>query len=300
MNLPVGSSRDGRSARFPAIRVAVVGHTEWIEFVRVSHLPQAGEIIHGSAAWSEPGGGGAVAAVQLAKLAGGARFLTALGDDELGQRMRRELTELGVDVCAAVNAEAQRRAIVFIDDHGERTITVLGTRLSPAAQDPLPWGDLKGMDAIYLTAGDVQAVHHARRARVLVATSRVLPLLASANVELDALVGSSKDPSERYSDGDLPLRPKLVVRTEGRAGGTFKVEGQPEQVFEAAPLPGPIKDLYGCGDSFAAGLTFGLGLGYSPREAIDVAARCGAAVATGRGPFEAQLTLEQFSGTERR
>ncbi|MEX2552535.1 MAG: PfkB family carbohydrate kinase [Actinomycetota bacterium] len=282
------------------IRAAVIGHTEWIDFVRVAHLPRAGEIIHGTEAWSEPGGGGAVAAVQLAKLAGGAQFLTALGDDEIGHRMHRDLTELGVDVCAAVNAEAQRRAIVFIDDHGERTITVLGTRLSPTGRDPLPWRELEGTDVIYLTAGDVEAVHYARRARVLVATSRVLPLLGSANVKLDALVGSALDPSERYSDGDLPIRPRLVVRTAGRAGGTFQVEGEAEQSFPAAPLPGTIKDFYGCGDSFAAGLTFGLGLGYSPREAIDLAARCGAAVATGRGPFEAQLTLEQFCSTERR
>lgn len=282
------------------IRAAVVGHTEWIDFVRVAHLPRAGEIIHGTEAWSEPGGGGAVAAAQLAKLAGGAQFLTALGDDEIGHRMHRELTELGVDVCSAVNPEAQRRAIVFLDDHGERTITVLGTRLSPTGRDPLPWRELEERDVIYLTAGDVEAVHYARRARVLVATSRVLPLLASANVKLDALVGSALDPSERYTDGDLPIRPRLVVKTAGRSGGTFQVEGEAEQSFPAAPLPGTIKDFYGCGDSFAAGLTFGLGLGYSPRDAIDLAARCGAAVATGRGPFEAQLTLEKFSSTERR
>jgi ribokinase len=290
----------GRPARIPPIRAAVVGHTEWIDFVRVAQLPRAGEIIHGTEAWSEPGGGGAVAAIQLAKLANGAQFLTALGDDELGLRMHRELMELGVEVCAAVRAEAQRRAIVFIDDNGERTITVLGTRLSPAGRDPLPWDELERTDVVYLTAGDVEAVRQARRARILVATSRVLPLLASSNVRLDALVGSALDPSERYSDGDLVLRPKLVVKTEGPAGGTFEVEGEPEQTFQAVRPAGPVKDLYGCGDSFAAGLTFGLGLGYSPREAIDLAARCGAAVATGRGPFEAQLTLEQLSGTERR
>ena len=282
------------------IRAAVVGHTEWIDFVRVAHLPREGEIIHGTESWSEPGGGGAVAAVQLAKLAGGAMFLTALGDDELGHRIHRELSELGVDVCAAVNPEPQRRAVVFIDDHGERTITVLGTRLSPAGRDPLRWHELERADVLYLTAGDVEAVHYARRARVLVATSRVLPLLASANIKLDALVGSAEDPSERYSDGDLPIRPRMVVKTAGPAGGTFQVEEEPEQTFQAAPLPGPLKDLYGCGDSFAAGLTFGLGLGYSPEKAIDLAARCGAAVATGRGPYEAQLSLERFSSTERR
>src|SRR5919198_5746783 len=66
----------------PMPRVAVVGHVEWIEFARVERLPKPGEIIHAQEWWEDVGGGGSVAAVQLAKLAGGADFFTALGDDE--------------------------------------------------------------------------------------------------------------------------------------------------------------------------------------------------------------------------
>src|SRR6266436_1935563 len=33
------------------------GHVEWIEFARVVRLPAAGEIVHASDAWEEPGGG---------------------------------------------------------------------------------------------------------------------------------------------------------------------------------------------------------------------------------------------------
>ena len=59
--------------------------------------------------------------------------------------------------------------------------------------------------------------------------------------------------------------------------------------FRPAPLPGPIVDTYGCGDCFAAGLTFGLARGGSIEDAVALAARCGAAVMTGRGPYSAQL-----------
>jgi ribokinase len=52
------------------MRVAVVGHVEWVEFARVQELPRAGEIVHATETWAEAAGGGAVAAVQLAKLAG--------------------------------------------------------------------------------------------------------------------------------------------------------------------------------------------------------------------------------------
>lgn len=43
------------------MRVAVIDHVERIEFVRFPHVPAAGDIVHASEAWQEPGGGGAVA-----------------------------------------------------------------------------------------------------------------------------------------------------------------------------------------------------------------------------------------------
>ena len=52
------------------LKVAVVGHVEWVQFARVPHVPRAGEIIHARDTFEEPAGGGAVAAVQLARLAG--------------------------------------------------------------------------------------------------------------------------------------------------------------------------------------------------------------------------------------
>ena len=56
-------------------------------------------------------------------------------------------------------------------------------------------------------------------------------------------------------------------------------------------MPGAPVDSYGCGDSFAAGLTYGLGAGMALPDALALAARCGAVCLTGRGPYERQLTL---------
>src|SRR5688572_14281871 len=101
------------------MRVAVVGHVEWCEFVRVERLPVSGHIAHATEWWEEPAGGGAVAAVQLKRLAGEADFFTALGGDELGRRAREELERLGVTVHAARRDEPTRRAVVFVDELGE-------------------------------------------------------------------------------------------------------------------------------------------------------------------------------------
>jgi ribokinase len=274
-----------------APKVALVGHVEWVEFLRVPRVPAAGEIVHASHVFELAGGGGGVAAVQLRKLAGSCVFFTALGDDPVGRRAEEDLRSRGVDLRVAWREDSQRRAVTFVDDAGERTITVLGERIVPASSDPLPWDELAGFDAVFLTGGDVGAVRAAREAKVLVATSRILPLLGSAGVELDAIVGSSNDPAERYRPGDLEPVPRYAVMTAGARGGVIERAGEDPVPFAAEELPGPVGDAYGAGDSFAAGLTYGLGAGMPIEEAVRMAARCGAHCMTGHGPYEAQLEL---------
>jgi ribokinase len=93
------------------------------------------------------------------------------------------------------------------------------------------------------------------------------------------------DPREQY-DGTLDVG--LVVQTDGPSGGTANGER-----FQAAEPPGPIVDTYGAGDSFAAALAFALARGDALPDALQLAARAGAAVLTGRGPYTAQLALDE-------
>ena len=270
-------------------RVGVVGHVEWVQFALVERVPVSGEIVHARETFAEPAGGGAVAAVQLRKLAGAARFLTALGDDDAAQRVVERLGELGVELHAGTRDAPQRRTFTFLDDAGERTITVLGERIVPWRSDPLPWDELGELDGIYLTGGDAAAVRAARAARVLVATPRAMAALADSGVRLDILVGSASDPGEAYEPGMLDPPPRWVVSTRSEQGGTWS--GESSGSWQATPLPGPPADAYGCGDSFAAGLTYGLAAGMDMRAAVELAARCGAACLTGRGPYAGQLAL---------
>ncbi|MEJ7797348.1 MAG: PfkB family carbohydrate kinase [Solirubrobacteraceae bacterium] len=287
-------------------RVGVVGHVEWVEFARVARVPLAGEIIHAGDHFAVPAGGGAVAVVQLRRLAGSAIFVTALGTGADAERAADELRErYGVTVHASTRSSPQRRTFTFLDDDAERTITVLGERIVPHRCDPLPWDALGELDAVYFTGGDAGAARAARAARVLVATPRAIAALAQSQVRLDVLVGSASDPDELYVPGTLDFEPRVVVRTRGALGGTWDVSepgldpppapwlagGSGGGSWRATPLSGPPADAYGCGDSFAAGLTFGLGAGMMLTEAIELGARCGAACLTGRGPYAAQLRL---------
>jgi ribokinase len=272
------------------VRVAVVGHVEWVRFARVERVPSAGEVVHARDAFEEPAGGGAVAAVQLARLAGGARFVTTLGEDEDGRRSARRLAELGVDLHARSVAQPTRGAVTLVDSHGERTITTFGARLEPVlGEDPGSSAALADMDGLYFTAGDLAALRAARSAaRVLVASPRARRALGHG-VAIDALVLSGDDQIEQREAARARDDAELVVWTEGARGGRYESRAGDTGRWAPAPLPGEPADAYGCGDSFAAGLTFGLASGMALPDALALAARCGATCLTGRGPYERQL-----------
>ncbi|MDQ3675893.1 MAG: PfkB family carbohydrate kinase, partial [Actinomycetota bacterium] len=100
--------------------------------------------------------------------------------------------------------------------------------------------------------------------------------------------------------------PRVIVRTRSAAGGSWEatgsagagdgpppwLAGERSGTWSATPLPGPPADAYGCGDSFAAALTYGLAAGMALADAVELAARCGAACLCGRGPYEGQLELQ--------
>ena len=79
--------------------------------------------------------------------------------------------------------------------------------------------------------------------------------------------------------------------TAGARGGTWQAPGAEPVAYSPVRPPGPLGDAYGAGDSFAAGLTYGLGAGMAIDEAVHLAARCGAACVAGHGAYEGQLTL---------
>ena len=257
--------------------LAVVGHTEWVTFARVERLPHPGEIIHASASWEDPGGGGGIVAIELAAMAGGCAFFTAAGPD-----LCDALASRGVTVHAAPHA-ASRRIFTFLDAHGERTITVLGDRLDPSGADDLPWGVLADADGVFVAAGDAAAVRAARAAGVLVATPRTGAGLDG--VEVDALVWSAEDPGESAAAERFARQARLCVQTRGGEGGEWTAADGSSGRWDATPLPGPPVDAFGCGDAFVAALTFGLAAGERLEAALDRAARAGAATLCGRGPY---------------
>ena len=259
-------------------RVAVVGHVEWVDFVSVPHLPVHGKILGADSAFARAGGGGGVAASVLAELGAEVDFYCALGRDANGEAAVAQFEGRGVRVHVAWRDEPTRRALTFLEPGGERTIVTLGHRLQPSGSDDLDWERLREAGSVYFTAGDDGALKNAHASPFVVASPRARSVLEAEGAHVYALVFSEGDDDESTWAHRAASHAQLLVATEGAHGGHWW--GESEGRWSSAPLPGPPRDTYGCGDSFAAAFTLGLGRGGSIADAAKLGATAGALALT--------------------
>ena len=150
----------------PKLKLAVLGHVEWISFLEVDNIPKPGMISHAKEQIEEPAGGGSVVAVKMASIKKNeVHFFTSLGRDDLGEKSFKRLTDLGVKLSVAWRDLPTRRGISLVDENGDRAITVIGERLEPKGSDDLPWDIFKDFDGVFITAGDSKAISYARKAK---------------------------------------------------------------------------------------------------------------------------------------
>ena len=270
--------------KLPKLKLAVIGHIEWVTFLKVDQLPLAGEISHAENYFEEAAGGAAVAAVQMARLIKGpVDLITSLGKDSNGDKCYERLTKLGLNLKVAWRQKPTRRGISLISKDGERAITVIGERLQPIASDNLPWSDMKNYDGIFVTATDQQGLRLARESKFVAATPRTgMDTLISSEVKLNALIGSGLDPGEKINYEQLQPKPDLYIATEGKSGGTVYPKRYKYKSIE--PSSKEI-DSYGCGDCFAGAVTTALSAKLNLDQAINIGAYCGAECSTHYGPY---------------
>ncbi len=263
------------------MRVGVVGHIEWVDFIAVERMPAPGEVLHAHSAFTRAAGGGGVVAAVLAELGAEVDLFTALGRDADGEAAAAQLAERGVRMHVAWRRQPTRRAVTLLERDGERTIVTIGERLNPRGGDELDWERLRGAEGVYFTAGDDEALGLARQAQVVTASPRARDALGGDGPGIEALVFSARDRDECGWAERIAPRARWLVRTNGAHGGSWR--GDSEGSWPAVAPAGERRDSYGCGDSFAAGFTFGLARGGSIAEAAAVGAECGALCLTRPG-----------------
>ena len=266
------------------LKFSVIGHIEWMNFIEVDQLPKAGLISHSKRHQEYPAGGGSVIAKRLQELSNiEVHFFTALGHDFYGKQCLNILENMGIKLHVAWRDKPTRKGFSIIDNEGERSITIMGDRLAPTYKDNLDWSILNDMDGIFITAGDKDIFKQSRRAKILCTTPRVgIDIINESGIFLDGLIGSNLDPGEKYSLEELRLKPKFVIKTEGEKGGIIFPGGR----YNAFENIKNKVDSYGCGDSFAAGILFGLSSNWNIEESLNLAKIMGRNCSEHFGPYK--------------
>ena len=222
---------------------------------------------------------------------GAALFVTALGEDEHGRRSLRAPGRARRRRARVRRGAPTRRALTLVDDRGERTITTFGERLEPRAE----------RRAVELARALRRALFHRRRDRRACARrarratcswrARVQVMRLGQGVALDALVLSGEDQIElRAASAAQADARRASCAPKGSAAGAIAATVR-RAGGGRARCRAQRSDSYGCGDSFAAGLTYALGAGCRARRRAR-ARRAPAAPTclTGHGPYERQLS----------
>ena len=265
------------------LKFAVIGHIEWMNFLKVDLLPKPGIITHAKTSLELPAGGGALIAKTLYELSNNEiHFFTSLGKDYYGEKSFDFFKKIGINLHVAWRSEPTRKGFSLIDKKGERSITIIGKRLAPSFNDDLDWEILRDMDGIFITAGDNNLFKKAREANILCTTPRVgIDLINQSKVNLDALIGSNLDPDESFLLSDLNEKHRYVIKTEGEKGGIYIPGGR----FNAINNNDPKIDSYGCGDSFAAGILYGLAESWPIEKALKLGTVLGRNCIEHFGPY---------------
>ena len=266
------------------LKFAVIGHIEWINFIKVDQLPKPGLISHSKESLEYPAGGGSVIAKRLRELTHSeVHFFTALGNDSYGNKCLNILQNMGIKLHVAWRNKPTRKGFSVIDSEGERSILIIGDRLAPTHKDNLDWNILNDMDGIFITAADKEIFKKSRIAKTLCTTPRVgLNIINESGIFLDGLIGSNLDPGEVFSLNELKIKPRFVIKTEGEDGGIIFPGGR----YKAIENKEKKIDSYGCGDSFAAGILFGLSSCWNIEESLNLAKIMGRNCSEHFGPYK--------------
>lgn len=255
------------------------------------------------------------AAALLGRLGGRATVATRVGDDELGDRFRREVAQRGVSLeGVSIDEELPTgRVDVTLDEHGDASYRF---------EDPSAWDALRCDDAWLTIAkrcgsvafGSLAQRHQASReeihqflqgapqairlfdvnlrqshysAEVLDTSLRLASAAKLSEEELRVVGGLLGFRSDSHEAGLAELEKRYgldwIALTRGAAGTSLLTKGT-FHAGEAVAFPlEPGADTVGAGDACCAGLLVGFLLGWPVERTLGLANRLGAWVATRPG-----------------
>jgi ribokinase len=271
--------------------VLVIGSIHADFYVKTWKFPSPGETVKGSSFFVLTGGKGANQAVGCARLGVPPYLVSAVGGDDLGRMVLRDVQSKGVDVSYVHVDPGTHTGVAFIvlnESTGENLIVV-----APGADDSLrpehverALTDLQGRVRVLLTQLEVplDTVYYAlRRCKELGLTTVLNPaparkldlgileyvdFLTPNRVEATQLSGvdaTSFEGALRAAERLTELGPRVVVLTLGSDGALLVTRGSAKHVpaFRVR-----VVDTVGAGDAFNAGLAVAIYEGMDIERAV--------------------------------
>lgn len=239
---------------------------------RIPHFPEPDTKMDARGAMIQGGGLTATAMVACARLGLRTRYIGKFGDNEIGQLARRELTDEGLDLGAAVTAPGipNRFCVVLVDEaSGARTIV--------RQRDPRIWLRPPDLDRETVCAGRLlhldgyegdaalQAARFAREAGIPVSVDAEEPTEhREALFRLTDILIVGRRYGRMVTGADAPrdilrglaaLGPRVVGLTLAEAGSMLWHRGE---IVEAPGFPVEVVDTTGAGDVFHGAFAYGL------------------------------------------
>jgi sugar/nucleoside kinase (ribokinase family) len=249
--------------------------------LRVAALPRPGDRIGAEPLGWRLGGSSANIACGLAAAGHDVELIGPVGTDSMADELLAELERRGVQTHGCIRMSgASARALILLDQTGERTILILGGERWP---EPLPLHDLppaSGVECVYVESYALFPTTIADRfpQTLLVATP---PASGHSTWPADFIIGSEREyqanalvspyqSARAVTQGRL----KLVVVTRGARGADAY---GPHGCYHVAGRIARQVDATGAGDAFAAGLIAALLAGHGIQDAMERGAAQGAA-----------------------
>lgn len=292
-------------------RITVVGSANVDLVVGVSSIPAPGETVLGGGLVRHPGGKGANQAVAAALQGADVTLLVAVGDDDEGRYLTREIGASGVDV-SRLQIDSDRptgTALITVSDDGENAIVV-----SPGANAGLRVADVGGdivSVSCEISAGAVREALEVGRATgaTTVLNPSPMPEEASALMPLVDLVVLNHHEVEQLAGvsvadvdalaarlGEIGCRSVVVTRG---SRGSLVLEGldtATPSVSAVDAFPVTAVDTTGCGDGFTGAMVAALAAGASLVAACEDASAVAALAATRAGAQSSYPTADEVEG----
>lgn len=253
-------------------RVWIIGPVAWDVVLYVNNFPIAGQYTPGIRTIERVGGSAANVATALATSGAEVGFLTYVGNDDIGEKLRQAIDDsrIAIPVIQEVSAPSMR-ALILIDNTGDRSVI----SMSPSQLSEL------SLKQVQLQPSDIVVFVNWRSFyldNLKFAQSKGCLTIVGAEALTDKTVTHAEYIIGSRSDvGGLEITPEMldrfttIVLTDGASGITTYSKGS---ISHQNSFPTTVIDTTGAGDAFLAGYLASLSSGIvNPQRAMEIGAR---------------------------